>query len=79
MGGADFRYVADNQMSEAVPRHASALAAAPERMQPGTAYFGPEHPQPFQIAGHGMVIQIALNHTVQPLPGGGNRSMPSLH
>lgn len=62
----DLGNVASDETPESLPSHARALAAAPNGVHPGPADFGSEHSEPFEIARHGVIVQIALYDALEP-------------
>ncbi len=62
----DLGNVARDETPESLPSHARALAAAPNGVHPGPADFGSEHSEPFEIARHGVIVQVALYDALEP-------------
>jgi hypothetical protein len=72
------RQVTLNERAEAFPGEAMPLTATPERLQPGSCNLPPEHPERPGVPRHGMVVEVALYHRPQPIPGVGHPLMPAL-
>jgi len=51
-----------------LPRHPAPLTATANHPQPAFANFEPKTPETGEIAGYGVIVEVALNHTPQPFP-----------
>ena len=61
-----------------LPGHPAPLAATANNPQPTFAYLHPKTPKTGEIAGYGMIVEVALNHAPQPFPDFRQRLMHSL-
>ena len=64
-----------NQSSHALPVHPALLAAMEQHPPPAFAYFEPKALETDEIARNGMIVEVALNNTPQPLPDFRQRPM----
>jgi len=60
------------------PRHPAPLTATANHSQPAFANLEPKTPEAGEIAGYGVIVEVALNHTPQPLPDFRQRLMHPL-
>jgi len=60
------------------PRHPAPLTATSNHPQPAFANLKPKTPETGEIAGDGVIVEVALNHTPQPLPDFRQRLMHPL-
>src|SRR5204862_8212079 len=58
-----------------LPCHPAPLTASSGRSQPTFAYLEPKGPQPGEIAGNRMIVQVATYHPPQPPPASCHRLM----
>ena len=61
-----------------LPRHPAPLTATANHPQPAFANFEPKTPETGEIAGYGVIVEVALNHTPQPFPDFRQRLMHPL-
>ena len=61
-----------------LPRHPAPLTATSNHPQPAFANFEPKTPETGEIAGYGVIVEVALNHTPQPFPDFRQRLMHPL-
>src|SRR5436309_10526596 len=54
------------------------LAATPQRRQPCTRYLPPKRLERPEVARHGVIVEVALDHRSQPVPSLCNPLMPAL-
>jgi len=60
------------------PRHPAPLTATANHSQPAFANLEPKTPEAGEIAGYGVIVEVALNHTPQPFPDFRQRLMHPL-
>jgi hypothetical protein len=68
---------ARDQGPEPLPSHAAPLAPSPKRTVPAPDDLGPIAVQTIQIAGYGVVVEVALYDRPQPLPDLGHWLVPA--
>src|ERR1700752_2409752 len=66
-----------NQLPEPFPSHPVSLAPTPKRAEPAPDRLSPKAVQTIHIAGHCMVVEVALYDRLQPPPDLGHRLMPA--
>src|SRR6266568_822549 len=54
------------------------LTAAPERLQPRARHFPSKRLERSEISRNSMIVEVALHHRAQPVPGLGNPFVPAL-
>lgn len=67
-----------NENSKALPCDSAFLATAMQHPQPTFAHLQPKTPKTDDIAGNCVIVEVALNHALQPLPDLCQRLMHSL-
>jgi hypothetical protein len=50
------------------PRHPTPLTATANHSQPAFAYLDPKAPETGEIAGYGVIVEVALHYAPQPSP-----------
>ena len=65
--------------AEPVPRHSMSLASPHQCMSPSATNFTAHTSQSIQIARHSVVVEVPLNHAIQPLAHNGDGFMPPAH
>ena len=73
------REVALDQTPELGLRHSSTLTSPPERMQPRPRHVLAERIQAVSTARYGVVVEVALDHTLQPTSDHGDRFVHASH
>src|SRR4029077_8281145 len=63
---------------KALPRHPAFLATAMQHPQPTFAHLKPKTSETDDIAGNSVIVKVALNHALQPLPDFCQRLVHSL-
>src|SRR4029077_19929118 len=64
-----------SEASQALPRHPAFLAATLKYPQPAFAHFTPKALETVEVAGNGMIVEVALYHAPQPFPDFRQRMM----
>ena len=67
----------DRPTPEPLPSHPVSLAPPPKRAVPAPDHLGPKAVQTIHIAGHCMIVEVALYDRPQPLPDFGHWLMPA--
>src|SRR5580658_4245851 len=65
-----------DQRPEPFPGHLVSLAPTPKRPIPSPDHLSPKAVQAIHVAGNCMVVEVASNDGLQPLPNLGHRLMP---
>src|SRR6516164_1021373 len=71
------RNPAIDQRPEPFPGHPISLAPPPQRTVPAPDHLSPKAVQTIHIAGHCMIVEVALYDRLQPLPDLGHWLMPA--
>ena len=61
------------------PRHAGSLTASSQRMDPSATHFDPERYEAPPVLRHGVVSEVALYDSSEPLTLNGQRQVPPAH